>query len=67
MSLLWGAEDGAFRDKELRRWIEVFPHSTVTRLPVGHFVAEEDPQSLIATIRAAGDTSRSHPGTPSGD
>jgi haloalkane dehalogenase len=55
MSVLWGTEDIAFRDKELRRWAAAFPHASVDRLPVGHFIAEEDPQALIDVIRAGGD------------
>jgi haloalkane dehalogenase len=41
-------KDIAFREKELKKWTELFPQAKVVKYPnVGHFVAEEDPDKLI--------------------
>ena len=46
--LAWGMKDIAFREKELKRWMELFPHAKVVKYPAaGHFVAEEEPEQLI--------------------
>jgi haloalkane dehalogenase len=45
--IVWGMEDIAFREKELRRWSEVFDGARVMRLPgVGHDIQEEAPDEL---------------------
>ncbi|MCA0328299.1 MAG: alpha/beta fold hydrolase [Actinobacteria bacterium] len=50
-ALVWGMKDLAFRDKELRRWQELFPEAEATRLEgCGHFVAEERPAELASEI-----------------
>ncbi|MFC3282546.1 alpha/beta fold hydrolase [Litchfieldella rifensis] len=49
--LVWGMKDIAFREKELQRWQQTFPHHRVVRLPsVGHFVPEEAPERLSEAV-----------------
>lgn len=51
---VWGMKDIAFREKELKRWMETFPEANVKRFEkVGHFVAEENPEGLIREMRSA--------------
>jgi len=51
--LAWGMKDVAFREKELKRWISVFPEAKVVRFPnTGHFVTEENPVELSEEIRS---------------
>ncbi len=46
--IAWGMKDIAFREKELRRWQEAFPHANVTRLEgVGHYVQDEAGETLV--------------------
>lgn len=50
--LAWGMKDIAFREKELKRWIDLFPHAKVVRYPeAGHFLAEEIPEKLSEEIK----------------
>ena len=50
--LAWGNKDIAFREKELRRFIELFPDARVVRYPdAGHYIAEEKPNELSQEIR----------------
>ncbi len=50
--ILWGMKDIAFRPKELRQWIELFPNATIHRYDqVGHFVAEEAPTQMAQDLR----------------
>jgi len=52
VTLLWGMKDIAFRPDVLDRWIDELPHATVRRLDdVGHFVALEATDALVAAIR----------------
>jgi haloalkane dehalogenase len=49
----WGMKDIAFREKELKRWISMFPEAKVVRFPnTGHFVTEENPAELSEEIRS---------------
>ncbi len=49
--IAWGLKDIAFREKELNRWISIFPHARVVRFAdAGHFVPEERPADLSAEI-----------------
>ncbi len=49
--LVWGMKDIAFREKELRRWQQVFPGAETIRLQsVGHFVQEEAPEELADAV-----------------
>lgn len=42
--LAWGMKDIAFREKELKRWMELFPAARVIRYEdAGHFLSEEKP------------------------
>lgn len=45
-------KDIAYREKELKRWMEVFPQARVVKYPdAGHFVAEIRPDDLSDEIR----------------
>lgn len=49
--VLWGMKDIAFREKELNRWIELFPTATVKRFETaGHFVQEEGGDELYRGV-----------------
>lgn len=44
-------KDIAFRDKELKRWEATFPQAQSVRLSsVGHYVQEEAPAELAASV-----------------
>ena len=50
--IAWGAKDIAFREKELKTWIQAFPKARVIRFPnSGHFIPEENPVELADAIR----------------
>lgn len=52
MSFVWGMKDIAFRPDVLQKWTEEFPSSPVKRLDdVGHYVALEAPETLVAAIQ----------------
>lgn len=49
--LAWGMKDIAFREKELRRWMALFPEAAVTRYAgAGHYVQDEKGPELAALI-----------------
>ena len=49
--IAWGMKDIAFREKELNRWIELFPDAQIHRLEgVGHYVQEESPEELGSAV-----------------
>lgn len=51
LSIVWGMADPAFSSKHLARWREAFPRAEVTEVEgVGHFVAEEAPESVLKAI-----------------
>ena len=51
-TILWGERDIAFRTKELERWQSALSDVEVHRFSdVGHFVAEEAPDRVVATLR----------------
>jgi haloalkane dehalogenase len=53
---VWGEKDPAFKAEHLQRWLAAFPAASVQRLPrVGHFVAEEAPDALVAVLRGGRD------------
>lgn len=53
LRLLWGMTDIAFRADVLDQWCSEFPHASVERLDgVGHFVALEATDRLVATVDA---------------
>lgn len=50
--LVWADRDIAFREKELRRWQEIFPGAVTLPLPgAGHFVQEDASDEIAAAIR----------------
>lgn len=52
VSFVWGMKDIAFRPDVLQKWTDEFPGSPVERLEdVGHYVALEAPQALVAAIK----------------
>mgnify|MGYP001153425057 CR=1 FL=1 len=49
--LAWGMKDIAFREKELKMWMELFTEARVVRYgDAGHFVAEEKPDEISELI-----------------
>ena len=51
--LVWPENDIAFRDKELKRWQEIFPRASIARIPqCGHFLWEDAPDDCLAAIEA---------------
>lgn len=51
--LAWGMKDIAFREKELKRWIALFPQAEVLRYPeTGHYVQDEQGDNLARRIAA---------------
>lgn len=49
--IVWGMKDIAFREKELTKWMQVFPNANTIRFPdAGHFVAEEKGDEFAVTI-----------------
>lgn len=54
LSFIWGMRDSAFGPSILERWTEAFPEAPVTRLvDAGHWPHEEQPDAVIAALRAA--------------
>lgn len=48
----WGMKDIAFREKELRTWMDAFPWARVVRFEdAGNFIAEEKPDELIGEMK----------------
>lgn len=51
--IVWPTGDVAFRERERRRWQEVFPHhETVMLQGAGHYIQEDAPDEIVAAIRA---------------
>jgi haloalkane dehalogenase len=50
--IVWPTKDVAFRDRERRRWEDLFPdHRTVTLEGAGHYIQEDAPEEIVAAIR----------------
>jgi haloalkane dehalogenase len=50
--IVWPTSDVAFRDRELRRWEELFPdHRTVSLDGAGHYIQEDASGEIVAAIR----------------
>lgn len=48
----WGQKDIAFRDKELKRWLTLFPTADVTLFPdAGHYVQDEQGEAIVRLMR----------------
>jgi haloalkane dehalogenase len=51
--VVWGMKDSAFRPAQLAKWREALPHARVVELPqAGHWPHEEDPDAVLAALRA---------------
>lgn len=49
---IWAENDIAFREKELRRWLRIFPQASVERIPkCGHFLWEDAPEDCVEALR----------------
>jgi haloalkane dehalogenase len=49
--IVWPTKDVAFRDRERRRWEEVFPdHRTVSLEGAGHYIQEDAADEIVAAI-----------------
>jgi haloalkane dehalogenase len=50
--IVWPTKDVAFRERERRRWEEVFPnHRTVTLEGAGHYIQEDAAEEIVTAIR----------------
>jgi haloalkane dehalogenase len=50
--LVWPTKDVAFRDRERRRWEEIFPdHRTTLLEGAGHYIQEDAAEEIVAAIR----------------
>jgi haloalkane dehalogenase len=50
--IVWPTADVAFRERERRRWEQVFPdHHTVLIEGAGHYVQEDAPGEIVEAIR----------------
>jgi haloalkane dehalogenase len=51
--LVWPSKDIAFRDRERRRWEQIFPnHRTVILEGAGHYIQEDAPDEIVDAILA---------------
>lgn len=54
LTIVWGMRDTAFGPTVLARWLDAFPHASVTRLEdAGHWPHEEHPTAVVAALRAS--------------
>jgi haloalkane dehalogenase len=66
VQFIWPDADIAFREKELRRWVEIFPEATVIRLArCGHFLWEDASDECVDAVRSFMPGSFISLGTPS--
>jgi haloalkane dehalogenase len=50
--IVWPTRDPAFRERERRRWEELFAdHRTVTLEGAGHYIQEDAPEEIVTAIR----------------
>jgi haloalkane dehalogenase len=53
-SFIWPQNDIAFREKELSRWLRLWPHAGVRRIAnCGHFLWEDAPEESVDLLRDA--------------
>ena len=51
--IVWPTKDVAFRERELRRWEQVFPnHRTVPLEGAGHYIQEDAADEIVTAIRS---------------
>jgi haloalkane dehalogenase len=51
--IVWPTGDVAFRDRERRRWEQLFPdHQTVSLEGAGHYIQEDAANEIVAAIRS---------------
>jgi haloalkane dehalogenase len=51
--IVWPTNDMAFRDRERRRWEELFPnHRTVSLEGAGHYIQEDAADEIVTAIRS---------------
>jgi len=51
--IVWPTKDVAFRERERRRWEELFPdHRTVILEGAGHYMQEDSPDEIVGAIRS---------------
>lgn len=51
--IVWGDSDIAFKEGELKVWTDLLEHHTLNVLAgIGHYPPEEDPEAVIAALRA---------------
>jgi haloalkane dehalogenase len=52
-TIVWGLKDSAFRPRQLAKWRVAAPHARVVELAdAGHWPHEEEPEAVVAAIRA---------------
>jgi haloalkane dehalogenase len=50
--IVWPTNDVAFRDREQRRWEQIFPnHRTVSLDGAGHYIQEDAADEIVAAVR----------------
>jgi haloalkane dehalogenase len=50
--IVWPTKDFAFRERERRRWEQIFPeHRTVTLEGAAHYIQEDAPEEITAALR----------------
>jgi haloalkane dehalogenase len=51
VKFIWPMNDIAFRDKELKKWLAIFPDAEVTRLEsCGHYLWEDAPEDCVEAL-----------------
>ena len=51
--IVWPTGDVAFRDRERRRWEQLFPdHRTISLDGAGHYIQEDAADEIVAAVRS---------------
>lgn len=54
VTVVWGLADSAFRPHQLAKWRQIVPHASVVEISsAGHWPHEEEPEIVLAALRAA--------------